>query len=418
MLGGSAASCLPCGQEMHAAHHAGVKGMRPSVQAVNARGAELRIAGLARALRGAPLELKSNDIAVVDVVLVVDFLVVVVLVLVLVVVALVLVPVVVAFVIVLVVVLAVVVVAGGGGDGDGGGGGIVVVVVVVVVDLSPRRARLKPAMRNSAPGAFTACTEGRRPLTPTRWAASVVCPHGRQLAVVPSLCSGTGTDTLVLIHIGDVFLVVGFVVVVVAHLLGVVVVVVAVPVAVVVIVVVVVVVVLVVVVVVVLAAAAAAAVPVLAERRQSSSCAAPKSVSQGHWFDPPWAEFDRVKLSPVQRPAYAHHLRVELRAHWADTVEAWLIAVGSSTSGISNDIRTAARRKLQSCICNRTAAGHKVRRRFCGGGPPPGIRDLVAGICLSVLQDEEEVRTVFDQSWIESWHGWEIWKQMGRTVLP
>ena len=109
----------------------------------------------------------------------------------------------------------------------------------------------------------------------------------------------------------------------------------------------------------------------------------------------------------MQRPAYAHHLRVELRAHWADTVEAWLIAVGSSTSGISNDIRTAARRKLQSCICNRTAAGHKVRRRFCGGGPPPGIRDLVAGICLSVLQDEEEVRTVFDQSWIESWHGWE-----------
>ena len=92
----------------------GVKGLRPSVQAVNAPGAELRIAGLARALRGAPLELKSNDIAVVDVVLVVDFLAVVVLVLVVVVVVLVLVPVVVAFVIVLVVVLAVVVVAGGG----------------------------------------------------------------------------------------------------------------------------------------------------------------------------------------------------------------------------------------------------------------------------------------------------------------
>ena len=50
---------------------------------------------------------------------------------------------------------------------------------------APRRARAKPAMRNSAPRAFTACTEGRMPLTPAWWAACISCPHGRQLAAEP-----------------------------------------------------------------------------------------------------------------------------------------------------------------------------------------------------------------------------------------
>ena len=96
------------------------------------------------------------------------------------------------------------------------------------------------------------------------------------------------------------------------------------------------------------------------------------SLLQGHGYDPPWAEPDCARLSPLQRPACAHHLRVEPRVHWARMVEAWLrrlVAVGGRTSGRTDDIRPVARRKLPICGCNQTAAGHEMQRRFCGGGP-------------------------------------------------
>ena len=51
MLGGLSARCLPCWQKMHEAYHAGCKCMRPTVLAVYARGAEMHLAGISRALR-------------------------------------------------------------------------------------------------------------------------------------------------------------------------------------------------------------------------------------------------------------------------------------------------------------------------------------------------------------------------------
>ena len=45
-------------------------------------------------------------------------------------------------------------------------------------------------------------------------------------------------------------------------------------------------------------------------------------------------------------------------------------------------------------------------RRFWGGGPAPEVRDLVAGICLSVLGNAEQVAELLEQDWVESWNGW------------
>ena len=45
-------------------------------------------------------------------------------------------------------------------------------------------------------------------------------------------------------------------------------------------------------------------------------------------------------------------------------------------------------------------------RRCCGGGPAPELRELVAGICLSVLSDAKQVEDLLAQEWVDSWQGW------------
>eukprot|EP00435_Cladocopium_sp_Y103_P057552 s569_g19.t2 len=56
-------------------------------------------------------------------------------------------------------------------------------------------------------------------------------------------------------------------------------------------------------------------------------------------------------------------------------------------------------------------------RRFCGGGPPPDAKDLVAGICLSVVQDEEQVAAILNQDWVETWHGWAAFTSDGSDAV-
>ncbi|CAL1133333.1 unnamed protein product, partial [Cladocopium goreaui] len=59
----------------------------------------------------------------------------------------------------------------------------------------------------------------------------------------------------------------------------------------------------------------------------------------------------------------------------------------------------------------------RLPKRFCGGGPPPEAKELVAAICLSVLQDEKRVTAVLNQSWVETWHGWEELKADGSDTV-
>ena len=58
-----------------------------------------------------------------------------------------------------------------------------------------------------------------------------------------------------------------------------------------------------------------------------------------------------------------------------------------------------------------------LRKRFCGGGPAPEVRDLVAGICLSALGDAEQVAQLLKQDWVESWNGWAEMEADTRDVV-
>ena len=73
------------------------------------------------------------------------------------------------------------------------------------------------------------------------------------------------------------------------------------------------------------------------------------------------------------------------------------------------DVEIAWRRsKLESTVL-RTGAHWK---RFCGGGPSPRAEELVRAICLSVLQREEEVERLLQQSWVSGWEGWKEFEEM------
>ena len=58
-----------------------------------------------------------------------------------------------------------------------------------------------------------------------------------------------------------------------------------------------------------------------------------------------------------------------------------------------------------------------TRERFCGGGPAPEVRDLVASICLSALGDAEHVAQLLEQDWVESWNGWAEMEADTRDVV-
>ena len=58
-----------------------------------------------------------------------------------------------------------------------------------------------------------------------------------------------------------------------------------------------------------------------------------------------------------------------------------------------------------------------LHKRFCGGGPAPEVRDLVAGICLSAFGDAEQVAQLLEQDWVESWNGWAEMEADTRDVV-
>ncbi|CAL1127444.1 unnamed protein product [Cladocopium goreaui] len=67
--------------------------------------------------------------------------------------------------------------------------------------------------------------------------------------------------------------------------------------------------------------------------------------------------------------------------------------------------------------CSVALPTQRLPKRFCGGGPPPEAKELVAAICLSVLQDEKRVTAVLNQSWVDTWHGWEELKADGSDTV-
>ncbi|CAL1161837.1 unnamed protein product, partial [Cladocopium goreaui] len=67
--------------------------------------------------------------------------------------------------------------------------------------------------------------------------------------------------------------------------------------------------------------------------------------------------------------------------------------------------------------CSVALPTQRLPKRFCGGGPPPEAKELVAAICLSVLQDEKRVTAVLIQSWVDTWHGWEELKADGSDTV-
>eukprot|EP00435_Cladocopium_sp_Y103_P058343 s631_g20.t1 len=46
-------------------------------------------------------------------------------------------------------------------------------------------------------------------------------------------------------------------------------------------------------------------------------------------------------------------------------------------------------------------------RRFCGGGETPTGKELVRAICLSLLDDPQQVQRLYEQDWVETWDGWQ-----------
>ena len=47
------------------------------------------------------------------------------------------------------------------------------------------------------------------------------------------------------------------------------------------------------------------------------------------------------------------------------------------------------------------------RRRFCGGGPRPQDKELLAGLLVSVLGDAVWVEQLLAQDWVQTWQGWD-----------
>lgn len=60
---------------------------------------------------------------------------------------------------------------------------------------------------------------------------------------------------------------------------------------------------------------------------------------------------------------------------------------------------------------------HGALPRFCGGGLAPDLKDLIAGICLSVLGDEGQVKELFEQEWVDTWQGWAELAVDGRDAV-
>ena len=48
-----------------------------------------------------------------------------------------------------------------------------------------------------------------------------------------------------------------------------------------------------------------------------------------------------------------------------------------------------------------------TKGRFRGGGPALHARDLIAGICLSLVGDKQQVEDLMKQDWVNTWQGWE-----------
>ena len=85
-----------------------------------------------------------------------------------------------------------------------------------------------------------------------------------------------------------------------------------------------------------------------------------------------------------------------------------LVAFGRVGLAVPVDATAAVVVRDQTGVaCRETVPAGSVDGRFCGGGPAPEAKELVAAICLSVLQDEKEVTAVLSQPWVETWQGWD-----------
>ena len=80
-------------------------------------------------------------------------------------------------------------------------------------------------------------------------------------------------------------------------------------------------------------------------------------------------------------------------------------------------VGTVAARGRGVVACGDAVPAARVEKRFCGGGPPPEAKELVAAICLSVLQDEKHVTAVLNQAWVETWQGWEALRADGSDAV-
>ena len=65
-------------------------------------------------------------------------------------------------------------------------------------------------------------------------------------------------------------------------------------------------------------------------------------------------------------------------------------------------------RDVHPTQCRRSAD-----RRFCGGGPRPQDKDLLAGLLVSVLGDEAWVAELLAADWVDTWGGWDEMAQDG-----
>ena len=85
-------------------------------------------------------------------------------------------------------------------------------------------------------------------------------------------------------------------------------------------------------------------------------------------------------------------------------------AVPQHTDGVETEgfppLETEEGGVVDVCASWPLAGVLRLRRRFCGGGPAPELRELVAGICYSVLSDAKQVEELLAQDWVESWQGW------------
>ena len=87
------------------------------------------------------------------------------------------------------------------------------------------------------------------------------------------------------------------------------------------------------------------------------------------------------------------------------------------TDARPNVVQTKAVRGCWPSVAGNLATKQPQQRRFCGGGPTPEVRDLVAAICLSVLGDAERVTGMLEQDWVDGWNGWaEIEADSGDVV--